>query len=74
MIYQLQITLLKALQATFASPHDNIIHQDTYSKRDNLLFEKVPEIEGELCTEVICQIFVKCLKLDVDQVAQIKLG
>ncbi len=53
---------IKALQATCASLHDNIKHQDTYSRRDNLLFEKVPEIEGEVWTEVICQMFLNNLK------------
>ncbi len=38
--------IIKALRATCASLHDTIVHQDTSSRREHFLFEKIPKIEG----------------------------
>ncbi len=67
---------VKVLQSNCSSLKDYIVAQDTYSRRDNLLFDNVPDSKNanpearEDCAQVVHDILVKNLKStkDVDQI------
>ncbi len=61
------------LKATCISLHQNNVKQDQYTRRDNLLFDNIPENDNEDCTKVIIQTIVQQLKIDIDDAAKIKI-
>ncbi len=63
---------IKALQATCVNLRDSIIQQETYTRRDNLLFDIIPEVDNEDCEMCIREFFVKDLKMDKAEVDRIK--
>ncbi len=65
---------IRSLQGNCSSLQDYIVHQDAYSRRDNLLFDKVPESkENEDCAKVIRKLFVEELKMDTHRASDIKI-
>ena len=49
--------------------HDNdIIKQEIYSRRWNLIFYKIPERQEENCTVLVKQVLIKDLKMDPSEV------
>ena len=64
---------IKILQTDTSSLREYIVQQDAYSRRDNLLFDKVPENNDEDCVQVIRRLFVENLKIDEPEAAQIKI-
>ncbi len=64
---------IKALQATCVNLCDSITQQETYTKRDNLLFDMIPEVGNEDCEMRIHEVFVKDLQMDNAEVYKIKI-
>ncbi len=69
---------VNVLQSNCYSLKDYIVAQDTYSKRDNLLFDNVPDSKNanpevrEYCAHVVCDVLVKNLKMTKEDVEQIR--
>ena len=64
---------IATLKTCCTNLNDSIIQQDTYSRRDNLLFECVPEAPKEDCADIMKKFFVESLNMSPDRVAQIKI-
>ncbi len=52
---------------------DSFTQQETYTRRDNLFFDMIPEVDNQDCEMCIHQFFVKYLKMDKAEVDAIKI-
>ena len=64
---------ITVLDACCKNLNEDLIQQDAYSRRDNLLFENVPESPQEDCCDVMKKLFVESLKMDQNTVEQMKI-
>ena len=55
-----------------AQQDDELIRQELYSRRWNMLFYKIPERSDEDCTTVVQNVLVNDLKIDREEVKQFK--
>jgi len=65
--------LIKVLEVRCDSLQNSIVQQDIYSRRENLLFNNIPENEDEHCLQKLVKVFIENLKMDEDRVKQIQI-
>ena len=64
---------IQTLQASCDNMNNRLVQQDTYSRKDNLLFANVEEVIDENCEHRVRSILEINLKMNKDSVANIKI-
>ena len=64
---------IKVLESACENIHSESVQLDAYSRRDNLLFDKIPEQANEVCADIITKFCCDSLKMDQDEVRNMKI-
>ncbi len=54
--------------------HDKALQLESYSRRDNLLFEGIPETKGENCLDIIMKVLKDDMRIDPTMLSHVQLS